>query len=267
MSRSFQEMVNGATIGRDMHVEAASQGANEYARQMGLVRPNRFDNVLVNIPQAKRIAADYQAAPAYDKAAEPHYKALAEETSRQFDFMTRPRHKGGMGMDVQVTKEDPYSKPSPIPGSLYGAPDPAAMVRDVRENNRIKVLSTETTGGHPFLSNDENDMFRAVHDVFGHAATGRGFDAHGEEAAFRSHVSMFSPMARGAMASETRGQNSVNNFIKTPQQLAAGDYADQKVIVLPSTQLITPIGRRSAFHTALAQAKRSHERAFGPVNE
>lgn len=267
MTRNLRELQTGVSIGRNEQVEAASAGAQSYANQMGLVRPNRFDNVVVNIPQAHRIASDYLAAPDYDKEAEPHYRALVEETKRQFDFMTTPRHRGGMGLDVEVTQGDPYSKPSNIPGSLYGAPDPAAMMRDVRENNRIKVLSSETTGGHPFLSNEENDMFRAVHDVFGHAATGRGFDAHGEEAAFRSHFSMFSPMARPAMASETRAQNSVNSFVKTPQQLAAGDYAPQKVVALPSTQLITPIGRRTAFNTALEQAKKAHERAFGAVNE
>jgi len=267
LTRNLRELQAGVSIGRSTSVPIAASGAQAYAESMGMVRPARFDNVIVNIPQAYRIAHDYESAPLYQKEAEPHYRALIEETKRQFDFMTTPRIKGGMGLDFEVTEEDPYSKPSNIPTSLYGAPDPSAMMRDVRENNRIKVLSTKTTGGHPFISNDENDMFRAVHDVFGHAATGRGFDAHGEEAAFRSHFSMFSPMARPAMATETRGQNSVNSFIKTPKELAEGNYADQKVITLPSTQLITPIGRRSAFNTALAQAKRAHERAFGPVNE
>jgi hypothetical protein len=251
-----EELSAGMSVGRDTAVPSAVAGANQYSQQQGLVRPNRFDNVLVNIPQAKRSAADYMAAPAYDKAAEPSYRALAAETSKQFDFMTRPRHKGGMGMDVEVTKNDPYAKPS-------GAPDPAGMMRDVRENNRIKVLSTKTTGGHPFLSDEQNDQFRAVHDVFGHSATGRAFDPHGEEAAFRSHYSMFSPSARPAMASETRAQNSANNYGGLPK----GSFVDQKVVTLPSTQLITPIGRRAAFHIAAGQAKRAHERAFGPVNE
>jgi hypothetical protein len=102
-------------------------------------------------------------------------------------------------------------------------------------------------------------MFRAVHDVFGHAATGRAFDPHGEEAAFRSHYAMFSPQARPAMATETRGQNSVNNFGGLPK----GEFAEQKVVTLPSTQFITPIGRRAAFHKAAANASRAHERAFG----
>jgi len=267
MTRNLRDLQAGVSLGRSERVESVAAGAQAYSDQMGLVRPNRFDNVIVNIPQAHRIASDYLAAPDYEKEAEPHYKALVEETKRQFDFMTASRRRGGMGMSVEVTEKDPYSKPSSIPNSLYGAPDPKAMMQDVRENNRIKVLSSETTGGHAFLSNEENDMFRAVHDVFGHAATGRGFDAHGEEAAFRSHFSMFSPMARPAMATETRAQNSVNSFLKTPQQLAAGDYAPQKVVTLPSTQLITPISRRASFALALSQAKKAHERAFGPVNE
>lgn len=255
MSRR-DEMMTGMSVGRDMSVPSAAAGANEYARQAGLVRPNRYDNVVVNLPQARRIASDYLAAPSYDKSAEPSYRALRDETSRQFDFMTKPRSKGGMGIDVEVTKNDPYVKPS-------GAPDPAGMMKDVRENNRIKVLSTETTGGHPFLTNEENDKFRAVHDVFGHSATGRAFDPHGEEAAFRSHYAMFSPKARPAMATETRAQNSANNYGGLPK----GSFVEQKVVTLPSTQLITPIGRRAEFQVAVTQAKKAHERAFGPVNE
>jgi hypothetical protein len=73
-------------------------------------------------------------------------------------------------------------------------------------------LSTEATGPHHIFSDQENDRFRAVHDVFGHAATGRGFSRHGEEAAFLSHRQMFSKRALPALASETRGQNSYLNY-------------------------------------------------------
>lgn len=263
MARNFRDLQEGVSVGRDAAAPVASQGAADYARQMGRVRPNRFDNVLVNVPQAQRIAQDFIAAPEYDPAAEPHFRAMAEETKHQFDYMTRPRNRGGMGLSFEVSAGDPYTKPSIHPDSEYDAPDPAAMMRDVAENNRIKVLATRTTGSHPYFTDDENDMFRGVHDVFGHAATGRGFDAHGEEAAFRSHYAMYGPLARQAMAVETRGQNSTNNY----GGLARGEYAPNKVITLPSTQLITPIGRRAAFAASLAQAKRAHERAFGPVNE
>lgn len=57
------------------------------------------------------------------------------------------------------------------------------------------------------LSDYDNDMFRAVHDAFGHAAIGCGFDEHGEEAAWLAHSYLYSPLARQALTTETRGQN------------------------------------------------------------
>ena len=155
--------------------------------------------------------------------------------------MTRPKTKGGLGVTVEVTKEDPYAKA-------------ADMMKDANQG-RFKVFSTASTGEHPFFSNDENDMFRAVHDYFGHAATGRGFDPHGEEAAFRSHFAMFSPRARPAMATETRGQNSVLNYGDKK-----GAFPEQKVATLPSAQFITKIGRRAQFQTASEQARVAHAR-------
>ncbi len=229
------------SVGHNASVPLASEGAASYAKEAGLSRPSRFDNVVVNTPQAKRIAQEYQAAPEFDSKAVPHYKAMAEETKKQFDFMTRPKSKGGLGVDVQVTKSDPYAKA-------------AHMMQDAGQG-RFKVFSTASTGGHPYFSNDENDMFRAVHDFFGHAATGRGFDPHGEEAAFRSHHAMFTPLARPAMATETRGQNSVLNYGDRK-----GDFPTQKVATLPSSGLITPIGRRAEFLRSAVEAKAAHEK-------
>lgn len=229
------------SVGRSAAVPLAAEGAASYAKSLGLVRPNRYDNVVVNVPQARQIAQEYQEAPSFDPKAVPHYRAMAEETKRQFDFMTRPRSRGGLGVDVTVTQEDPYAKA-------------AHMMKDAGQG-RFKVFSTAATGGHPYFSHDENDMFRAVHDFFGHAATGRGFDPHGEEAAFRSHYTMFSPMARPAMATETRGQNSVLNYGEN-----VGKFPEQKVAVLKSSGLITPIGRRAEFHRAAQEARIAHEK-------
>ena len=41
---------------------------------------------------------------------------------------------------------------------------------DVREQQPDRGAVHRHHGGHPFFSNDENDMFRAVHDVYGHLA-------------------------------------------------------------------------------------------------
>jgi len=234
--------LNEFGVGANVAVPLASEGAARYASNMGLVRPNRFDNVIVNLPQGKRIAAEYEAAPMYDAAAEPYFRAMAEETKRQFDFMTRSKREGGLGVDVSIKDTDPYAKA-------------AHMMQDANQG-RFSVLSSAQTGGHPFFTDDENNQFRAVHDFFGHAATGRGFDPHGEEAAFRSHYAMFSPKARPAMATETRGQNSALNFGTGERN----KFVPQKVVTLPSAQLITPIGRRAAFSAAFADATKAHSK-------
>lgn len=57
-----------------------------------------------------------------------------------------------------------------------------------------------------------NDLFRAVHDAFGHGIEGAGFRARGEENAWQAHVRLFTGPAIGALTSETRGQNSWLNY-------------------------------------------------------
>ena len=234
-------------VGQNVAVPLAAEGAARFASEKGLVRPNRFDNIFVNVPQARRIANEYLNAPSFDPKAVPSYKAMAEETKEQFDFLTRPQSKGGLGVNVSVSNKDPYAK--------------AAHMMEDANRGRFQVLSTAQTGGHPYFTNDENDMFRAVHDFFGHAATGRGFDPHGEEAAFRSHFAMFSPRARGAMATETRGQNSVLNYGPNP-----GEFPEQKIATLPSAQFITPIGRRSMLIQGAQEARLAHNKMLKGFN-
>jgi hypothetical protein len=146
---------------------------------------------------------------------ESSYAAMREHVNKQYDYLTRPKEAGGMGFTAEFTDDDPY-------------PNPSDMASDVRAG-RIKAMKTATTGGHAYFSNEENDRFRAVHDVFGHAAIGRGFSRHGEEAAFLAHQQMFPKEAHEALVSETRGQNSWLNYSGT------GDFPDQtkKLIGLP----------------------------------
>jgi hypothetical protein len=134
---------------------------------------------------------------------------MRQHVNSQYEHMTAPKEAGGMGINVEVTQHDPYSL-----GWAGGQDSDArvAMDKDLRENNRVQVMSTEATGGHAYFSNEENDKFRAVHDVFGHHAIGRGFSRHGEEAAWESHRQMFPPEAHEALTSETRGQNSYLNY-------------------------------------------------------
>lgn len=225
MSRSAHFLV-----GAGRPLPQVQDAAARYRHQMFGVRApaaRDFSHVVVDPVIARHVAGLYEQAPEFAHEALPSFRAMRDETMRQHEFMTSSR---GLGLEHVVTPHDPYVTSS-------GAPNSLALMRDVHENKRIQSLSTKATGGHPFFTDDENDAFRAVHDVFGHAGTGRNFSADGEEAAYRSHREMYSPLARGAMTTETRGQNSTNNFG------SVGGQPVQKVALLgPTAQLI---GRRS----------------------
>jgi hypothetical protein len=115
----------------------------------------------------------------------------------------------------------------------YGSGDPISE-EDARRNPMLQ-LTGENWNGIPVTV---NDIFRAVHDYFGHAKEGVGFRHDGEENAWRSHASMYSPLARMAMTSETRGQNSWLNFGPHGEKNRTArtedtEFAPQKVGILP----------------------------------
>lgn len=133
----------------------------------------------------------------YDDLMEKAYRQMAKETDDQF-------------------KQLPYnfSYHRAGEGNYNGAKDMAA---DVHGNRHLYVYQ----GGdkHDFLHNvdpqtglNENEKFRAVHDLLGHAIYGNEFGPKGEEMAWAVHQQMYSPLARMAMTAETRGQNSVVNY-------------------------------------------------------
>lgn len=83
-----------------------------------------------------------------------------------------------------------------------------------------------------------NDLFRAVHDAFGHGIEGSGFRARGEENAWQAHIRLFTGLAKGALTTETRGQNSWLNYGPFGEQNRKAKvedtiFADQKVGLLP----------------------------------
>lgn len=161
------------------------------------------------------IADAYVAAPVRDERAYAAYAAFCRETVQQYHFLVGRPEFGGLGVAVRIVDEDPYT-------------DVESMVHDVRRR-RLKVWASAASGNpHPYLSDGENDMFRAVHDVFGHAASGRGFDRHGEEAAWLKHSTMYSPLAVRALTTETRGQNCASIF-----RYGGGRFPEQKAALLP----------------------------------
>lgn len=230
--------------------QLARQGASAYSSLAGLPDPHGGGvdyNAAARTPQSvSSVAQAYDGLPNVDPSHLSHFHAMANEVGKQHDFMTNR-----LGIQTQTVDHDPYS-------------DVHEMMHDVNNNKTLKVMGTHVTGAHPLFSNADNDKFRAVHDFFGHAATGRSFDRHGEQAAYLAHAQMFSPHALPALASETKGQNSslIYNGSFGPQKIAAMSpehYAD-------ATQL-NPV-RVSSYREAAAPAFDDDwkEQAMGLIN-
>jgi hypothetical protein len=165
---------------------AAVEGSPEYKKAI-------FDAYAQNMPDVLEKAG----AKNYDDLLEKAYRQLAKETSDQFDRLP-------VSMSFHRSGE----------GNYNGARE---MAGDVHGNEHLYVFQ----GGdkHDFLNQvdprtglNENEKFRAVHDLFGHAIRGNEFGPAGEEKAWGIHKQMYSPLAQLAMTAETRGQNSVVNY-------------------------------------------------------
>lgn len=219
----------------------AQEAAERYMRDVGMNYNPPSAYVPVDVERARRIAAEYDKMPhaPNDPAVRAAYNKLAEETMAQYDAARR----AGVKFDFMPEGKD-----------VYG--NPRNALKDIYQNNRMYVFPTEsgfgtlgadvtgnpllqktgeTWGGKPVLV---NDAFRAVHDYFGHAKNGVGFRAGGEENAWQAHASMFSPEARRALTSETRGQNSWLNYgpygdKNRTATTADTIFADQKTGLLP----------------------------------
>jgi hypothetical protein len=148
------------------------------------------------------------ASPFITTLAREAYAQFADQVNQQFERML------STGLYVSFQDEDPYT-------------DASDMFYDVLECNTLRVYRTSADQRHPILSDETNNRFRAVHDFYGHLGSRRGFDRHGEEAAWVKHSPMFTGLARRAMTTETRGQSSALCWITSP------DFPEQKAVLLP----------------------------------
>ena len=173
-----------SAIGRAQQL--AVEGSPEYKTAV-------FDAYAKQMPDVLEQAG----AKNYDDLMEKAYRQMAKETDDQFKILPYnfSYHRAGEG-------------------NYNGAMD---MASDVHGNKHLYVYQ----GGdkHDFLNRidpssglNENEKFRAVHDLLGHAIYGNQFGPKGEEMAWAVHSQMYSPLARLAMTAETRGQNSMVNY-------------------------------------------------------
>ena len=179
-------------------------------------------------PEIARTYNELVSAP-NDPLVKRAYASMVKEAREHYEYMTKE-----LGIKIEFVDYDPYN--------VKGVPNSANMIKDVLENKRLLVRSSKIDPPHPLMSNEENDIFRAVHEFFGHAASGSTFRASGEEAAWVSHSSMFSPEARRAMTTETRGQNSFYNYFDPTNK----NFAEQKAALFPQEFVELPTAREIA---------------------
>ena len=236
--------------GPDPRIVAA---AEEYAEQNGIPFSRQETYVEVSPERAARIAQAYDEMEhnPQDPAVKEAYDDLIRQTRDQYDFLVD----AGYEFTFFDSETDPYD------GNPWNA------MRDLRNNQTMAVYGTYDGYGTEGITDGDvddnpllvdtglrwkdqngveqvvtgNDLFRAVHDAFGHGIEGAGFRARGEENAWQAHARLFTGPGLAALTSETRGQNSWLNFGPFGEANRTASVLDT---VLPSRKLAScPSGR------------------------
>ncbi len=215
--------------------------AQRYAETSGidLLTPTKY--LPIDEQFSRRVAAAYDAMPhdPQNSRVRQAYSSLSDEVMEQYEQMLRDGVK-----PFYLGQNDPYSA------------SPYLALKDLYDNQRLGVFPTTSGYGVDDAFNDNplleptdykidgkpvlvNDAFRAVHDYYGHGGHTFGFRGAGEDNAYRAHSGMFSPDAMRAIATETRGQNSLLNYgpFGEKNRTASLDdtiFADQKAGLLPN---------------------------------
>jgi hypothetical protein len=139
------------------------------------------------------------------------YTALEGDIARLARTIDGDRVAGGLGVRVTYV----HSDNDPYPGA-------AALCAELREQRSMTLPTIAgETAPHPLLGGHQGGVFdqlRVIHDVFGHAALGLGFDLQSEFATWLQCRALFCPEARGAAFCELVG--APTTYIVTGQKPA-----------------------------------------------
>lgn len=184
----------------------------------------------------RRVADHFERAPLfdYDAGLARCYGEFKQENLRQY-LLVR-----AAGIDVH-----PWLAPGqPYRGSVE-------LREAVRSTRTLHVFLTSAGHGpgparrdHPMLEPAgitvdgvefcHNDVFRVVHDVFGHVMSGTGFSPSGELTASYCHMAMYPEVAHPALFTEQVAQSCW--FFHGPHA-GEGRYPEQKVFAFPGHYL------------------------------
>lgn len=214
---------------------------------IGLADPNGGPNLdpAVVLEALRIVGAEVEASAIHSSDTEPTLVVKVKKalTKEQGDFLS------GLADQEAIAQRTDNEK-----GSLFGPmaekwgpfnPTYFVTPAGVRADEIANPLLQDTGITWAYGSPDgeqrpvlANDLFRAVHDAFGHGLEGAGFRAQGEENAWQAHRGMFTGPALGALTSETRGQNSWLNYgphgeANKTAKVEDTVFAEQKTGIMP----------------------------------
>ncbi|MEE1930142.1 crotonobetainyl-CoA--carnitine CoA-transferase [Streptomyces sp. TRM 70351] len=157
------------------------------------------------------IADWYEAAPhSSGTAGERHqYAVFKAETRRQYEAMRA----AGVEVRPWVREGQPYRNSADLRREVTAT---GVLYVYLTGNGHGQSGSSPGVAGHPMVETSDylidgvrfvhNDVFRAVHDFFGHVAHGNPFSARGEFQATWDHCHMYPRDCHPVLLSETIGQ-------------------------------------------------------------
>lgn len=132
----------------------------------------------------KKVALEYLKSTNFNNALIVNWNELREYNYRKFDLILRD-------IKVQLSSENPYR--------CY-----KEMRDDINMNRTLKIYTGNCV--HPLWSREDNYIFRAVHDYYGHYLNDQPFTFLGELRVFLAHIKDMTHKAQVALMTELIGE-------------------------------------------------------------
>ncbi|MFV0132300.1 crotonobetainyl-CoA--carnitine CoA-transferase [Streptomyces sp. HMX87] len=208
----------------------------------------------------RSIADWYEQAPLTSGTKEEalQYQILKEDTLDQFELL----RENGVEIEPWPHEGQPYTSSTALSQQLHADRKLYVFLTSNGHGQTDTAQGAQRPADHPMLEPSPvtshgvtfifNDLFRAVHDAFGHAARGNRFTARGEFMATWDHMKMYSPGCHPVLLSETVGQicwfyfgphlRRPNGVLPRPSDTdyvppAQRPYSPQKTVPMPDELL------------------------------
>lgn len=210
------DSIRGSEVALEKGVASVRETVQKYKRDKKIKSAGHPVVKKLDSNFSREMATEYEKIPATTNSPEVvrAYEALERETLEQYDYIVAQ----GVTVERWQGKGEPYANST-------------EMLNDLRKNNHLYFLPNSEAFGSEGVDVEGrlglkpttrtlddgykmtlSEVFRVVHDYFGHGLLGNQFGAIGEENATLQHLDLYSSEALPAVIFQTRGQNSWVNF-------------------------------------------------------